>query len=67
MIRGAKHGSVIIPTMAVAEAAYFDYATVKKGQQGAEVKILSVLDRARKRLRVPCIAKEQTSKILSCF
>ena len=29
------------PRMAVADAAYFDYATVKNSQQGAEVKILT--------------------------
>ena len=33
-------GVLTHPRKAVAEAAYFDYATVKNSQQGAEVKIL---------------------------
>ena len=44
MIRCAKRvkvrGLSAHPRKAVAEAAYFDYATVKNSQQGAEVKIL---------------------------
>ena len=70
-IRGAKRVSRCEecqhPRKAVSEAAYFDYAIVKNSQQGAESRSWLVLDRTGKRLREPCIAKEQNSKILNCF
>ena len=52
---------------AVADSAYFGYATVKNSQQSAEVKTWSVLERVQKRLRELCIAKAQHSKILRFF
>ena len=51
------------PTQGSAEAAYFDYATVKNSQQGAEVQILVGAG-----LRGETFARgEQNSKILRCF
>ena len=51
------------PTQGSAKAAYFDYATVKNSQQGAEVKILVGAGP-----RGETFARgQQNSKILSCF
>ena len=55
------------PRKAVAEAAYFDYATVKNSQQSAEVKILVGAGPRGESLREPCIVKEQKTEDLELF
>ena len=55
------------PRKAVAEAASSITQQSRTVNEVQKSRSWSVLDRAGKRLREPCIAKEHNSKILNCF